>query len=62
MVFDIMDSDNRGIYDINALLRFNEKIEKSYKKWYALWLQRWRPDLSFSEFGVIKIEVIIIIS
>lgn len=27
MVFDIMDSDNRGIYDINALLRFNEKIE-----------------------------------
>ena len=27
MVFDIMDRDNRGKYDINALLRFNYKIE-----------------------------------
>ena len=27
MVFDIMDSDSRGIYDTKALLRFNEKIE-----------------------------------
>lgn len=27
MVFDIMDSDNRGIYDMKALLKFNEKIE-----------------------------------